>query len=111
MEEGEQKCVRKFNSKVNNVCPLNRECLAKDVIDKAKIVNGNVIKYSIKAAEDEWKKQFYNHSMSLNSKNYENNTAHSTFFWSRGWKWKGDHKNKMENIDNGQDLQEERCEI
>lgn len=93
--------MRKFNCKVNNVYPLNRECLAKDVIDKAKIVNGNVIKYSIGAAEGEWKKQFYNHSLSLNSKNYKNNIAHSTFFWSRRRKWKGYPQNKMENIDKG----------
>ena len=72
------------NCKVQEKCPLEKQCLIKNIIYKATIrtkEEPNRIKYYIGASKTKWKNRFYNHNMSFKQERYRSSTTLSKYIW------------------------------
>ena len=68
------------NCRSKNSCPLNNNCLIKNVIYKATVTSNNEIKEYIGSTGNTFKSRWYNHNHSVN--NYkENGTELAKYIW------------------------------
>ena len=72
------KCCRK-----KDLCPLNGECQANNIIYKAEVINTtrSELKEYIGLTENTFKQRYSNHVQSFKNSKYENSTELSKYIW------------------------------
>ena len=70
------------NCQVRDMCPLNNNCVQKDIVYKATTSSGTTEKEYI-GCTDNFKPRFRNHIKSFNNFCYRNDTELSTYVWSQ----------------------------
>ena len=81
----QQATARTCNCPRTKPCPLNGQCLTKNIIYTATVTdkdNENNEKVYIGMCETAFKDRFYNHNMSLKNRRYESKTELSKYIWS-----------------------------
>ena len=72
---------RDCNCRTKDQCPLNGDCLATNIIYKAKITNDNTIQTYYVQCEGEFKLRYNNHTTSFRNVKYRNETKLSKLIW------------------------------
>ena len=74
---------RPCNCRSHNQCPMQGNCLQANVVYKADITatDNNETKTYIGVTANEFKTRFRNHTKSINSKKYQNETELSKYIW------------------------------
>jgi hypothetical protein len=76
------KKTKNCNCKQKNNCPLDGNCLTKNVVYKCVVSSKNVPdKQYIGLTEGEWKKRFANHKQSFKNRKYSKDTMLSKYIW------------------------------
>ena len=80
-KQSKQESERKCNCQKSRVCPLNGECLAKDIIYQATVTSGTETETYVGLTATTFKARYANHKASFNSVSKRNATELSKHIW------------------------------